>query len=76
LGWTDNSTNEDGFRIERCTGANCGDVPSSFVQVGMTSSKSFQNSGLARTTTYGYRVYAYNSGGVSTYSNIVYGTTT
>jgi hypothetical protein len=67
LAWTDASSNEDGFRIERCTGAGC----TAFTQVaqvgaGTTTSSS---TGLAASTTYTFRVRAFNAGGDSQYSN-------
>jgi PKD repeat protein len=67
LTWTDNSANENGFKIERCTGASC----SNFTQIGAAGSniKSFSNTGLKRSTTYRYRVRAYNTSGNSGYSN-------
>jgi hypothetical protein len=73
LNWTDNSNNESGFRIERCTGANCTNfAPLVTVGAGVTS---YTNSNLLRRTTYGYRVYAYNASGNSAYSNVSYATT-
>ena len=68
LTWTDNASNEDGFRIERCAGPNCTNF-SQFASVGPNVS-SFANSGLAKNTTYRYRVRAYNASGNSGYSNI------
>jgi hypothetical protein len=73
LGWADNSGNESGFRIERCTGANCTNF-APLVAVG-AGVRSYTNTGLARRTTYGYRVYAYNGAGNSGYSNVAYATT-
>lgn len=69
LSWTDNSTNESGFKIERCTGSTC----TSFAQIATTGANatSYSNGGLKRNTTYRYRVRAYNNGGDSAYSNIV-----
>lgn len=66
LVWTDNSNNEDGFRIERCTGSGC----SSFVEIATVGAgvNGYQNTGLAASTSYSYRVRAYNSGGNSAYS--------
>ena len=67
LAWTDNSNNEDGFKIERCTGAGCttfGEITS--VGAGVTA---YNNTGLSVSTTYRYRVRAFNSGGNSGYSN-------
>ncbi len=68
LSWVDNSTNETGFKIERCKGANC----ANFVQVGTVGSNTttFGDGGLAKNTTYRYRVRGYNVSGNSPYSNI------
>jgi hypothetical protein len=73
LSWTDNSNNESGFKIERCTGANC----TSFALIGTVGADvtSITNSNLSRRVTYGYRVYAYNASGNSAYSNVSYATT-
>jgi hypothetical protein len=72
LNWTDNSNNESGFKIERCTGANC----TSFALVATVGAgvTTYTNSNLSRRTTYGYRVYSYNASGNSAYSNVSYGT--
>ena len=73
LGWTDNSTDEDGFKIERCTGSGC----SNFAQIAAvrTNVTSLNDTGLAGNTTYTYRVLAYNSIGNSPYSNTTTATT-
>jgi hypothetical protein len=73
LAWDDNSTNETGFKLERCTGATC----TNFAQITQTGANvtTFTNTGLARRTTYRYRVRAFNATGNSAYSNIVNGTT-
>jgi uncharacterized protein (TIGR02145 family) len=66
LTWTDNSTNEIGFKIERKTGSG------SYSVVGTTSSEinSYVDNNLSPYTTYIYRVYSYNAAGNSlTYSN-------
>ncbi len=67
LSWTDNSTNESGFKIERCTGPSCTD----FVQIAVMGSgvTTYSNTGLTSSTTYTFRVRAYNAGGDSNYSN-------
>ncbi|MEY2739456.1 MAG: hypothetical protein RL259_1365 [Bacteroidota bacterium] len=73
LFWTDNSTDETGFKIERKT------LNGTYEVVGTTSSNinTFNNTGLTTNTTYVYRVYSYNSGGNSpTYSNEITLTTT
>ncbi|MDQ3061910.1 MAG: fibronectin type III domain-containing protein, partial [Acidobacteriota bacterium] len=68
LSWTDNASNEDGFKIERCSGAAC----SNFAQVATVGANTttFSSTGLAKNTTFCYRVRAYNTGGNSAYSNI------
>ena len=68
LSWTDNSSDETGFRIERCTGAGC----TNFAQVAEVGSNvtTFANTGLTKNTTYTYRVRAFNAGGNSAYSNV------
>jgi len=73
LAWTDNSTNESGFKIERCQGAGC----ANFAQIAQVGAgiTSFANTGLVANTTYTYRVRAYNSGGDSSFSNAAAATT-
>lgn len=68
LSWKDNSSNEDGFKIERCEGETC----TNFVQIAIVGANAttFSNTGLSRLTTYRYRVRAFNAGGNSAYSNI------
>ena len=63
LSWTDVSTAEAGFRMERCAGAAC----TTFVEVGQVAANvvTFVNSGLAPSTIYRYRVKGFNAGGDS-----------
>jgi hypothetical protein len=71
LAWTDNSGNEQGFRIERSTdGTSFTEIAT--VGAGVTT---YTNTGLKANRTYWYRVRAYNAGGVSAYSNTVSATT-
>lgn len=73
LTWTDNSTDETGFYIERCKGSTCTNfVRIATVGAGVTT---YANTGLTKNTTYSYRVQAYNANGTSTYSNIAKATT-
>ncbi len=71
LSWQDNSNNEDGFKIERKTGAG------SFVQIDQVgpNQTTYSNTGLTASTTYTYRVRAFNSAGNSGYSNEASATT-
>jgi uncharacterized protein (TIGR02145 family) len=66
LSWTDNSTNETGFKIERKTGISTYTVIATLAE----NITTFSDQGLTPNTTYTYRIYAYNSAGASlTYSN-------
>lgn len=71
LNWTDNSTNESGFRIERSSGGGA------FTQVGTVAAgvTSYSDTGLTAGTTYAYRVVAWNNVGTSAYSAPAYATT-
>ena len=72
LSWSDNSTNETGFKIERKTGT---ETYKNIGTVGINV-ETYNDTGLISNTTYNYRVYAFNSAGVSiTYSNEVTVTT-
>jgi hypothetical protein len=65
--WTDNATDETGFRIERCKGQGC----SNFVEIATVGANvsTYTDSGLTARSTYRYRIRAYNSVGSSAYSN-------
>lgn len=64
--WSDNSTNENGFRVERRIGS----VPT-FAVVNTTGPNitNYTDNGLQAATNYCYRVAAFNAAGQSTYSN-------
>ncbi|MFA5104310.1 MAG: fibronectin type III domain-containing protein [Candidatus Margulisiibacteriota bacterium] len=64
LSWTDNSVYEAGFKVERSPNGT-----SSWTEIATVSGDTYQNTGLSANTTYYYRVYAYNTGGTSPYSN-------
>ncbi|MDI6788572.1 MAG: putative Ig domain-containing protein, partial [Planctomycetota bacterium] len=68
LAWIDNSTDEDGFKIERKEGAGGTYAEIDTVGAGVTS---YLNTGLSPATEYYYKVMAYNTGGNSAYSNEV-----
>src|SRR5437773_4373467 len=69
LTWKDNSSNETGFKVERCQGSGCTNF-SQIVQLGANVT-SYSNTGLSASTTYLYRVRAFNSVGNSAFSNTV-----
>jgi Fibronectin type III domain/Beta-propeller repeat len=70
LSWRDNSTNETAFVVERAPAST-----GPFTQIGSTAASGYGSSGLAPSTTYWYRVRAYNSSGYSAYSNTASATT-
>lgn len=71
LRWSDRSSNEQGFWIERRTGAG------SWARIGQVGANvtTYTNTGLTAGTTYSYRVLAHNASGVSGYSNAASATT-
>jgi Divergent InlB B-repeat domain len=72
LSWVDNSTNEDGFSIERSLG-----TTGTFVQIATTAANaaSYTDTGLADGTAYCYQVRAFNRTGYSGYTNAACATT-
>jgi hypothetical protein len=71
LTWTDESSDETGFKVQRSqNGVNWSEIASLGSNV-----TSFINTGLSAGTTYSYRVYAYNSIGNSALSNTASTTT-
>lgn len=71
LGWNDASNNEDGFQVERSTDGNSFQVVASLA----ADTTAWTDTGLAVSTTYWYRVLAFNGTGASAYSNIASATT-
>ncbi|HKI01247.1 MAG TPA: fibronectin type III domain-containing protein [Thermoanaerobaculia bacterium] len=65
LNWTDNSSNETQFRLERQVG------PTTWQEILTTGTNTISAvaTGLAANTTYAFRVRAFNAGGASAYSN-------
>lgn len=71
LAWADNSGDESGFKIEQSTdGVN-------FTQIATVGANitGYSRTGLSGTTTYFYRVRAFNAAGDSAYSNVAGATT-
>src|SRR5262249_34229945 len=73
LSWTDNSSNEDGFNVERSTDA----VNWTPIATTTGNATSYSDTGLATLTAYYHRVRAFNrGGGYSGYTNVATTTTT
>ena len=75
LAWTDNASNETGFRVDRCSGAGC----TNFAQVGTNlaaNTVAFSDVGLTANTAYSYRVRAFNATDTSAWTSPVSATTT
>ena len=66
LAWNDNANNEQGFQIERKTGAT-----GAWAQIASVAADSttYEDSGLMSNATYYYRLCAHNTAGDSPYSN-------
>jgi len=66
LAWADNSTSEDGYKIERKIGA-----AGAYAQIATVAANavSYSNTGLAANAEYIYRIRAYNASSHSSYSN-------
>ncbi len=70
LSWSDNSSDETGFRIQRSTGSDFADLAT--VTAGTAS---YSDTGLSAATTYIYRVCASNAAGDSSYADSASATT-
>ncbi len=72
LAWSDNSSNEAGFKLERSQNGG-----SDWIVVTSTAAdvSSYKNTGLSEGSSYSYRVLAFNSAGNSGYSNLASGST-
>ncbi|MEM7106775.1 MAG: fibronectin type III domain-containing protein, partial [Bacteroidota bacterium] len=66
LTWTDNSTNETGFEVERSTSSGSGFER---IHTSLVDETAFTDTGLWPNTTYYYRLRASNADGYSMYSN-------
>ena len=70
LNWTKNSDNETGFRIYRSSSED-----GTYGQIAEPSATSYTNTGLSASTTYWYKVEAYNDAGPSAQTAPASGTT-
>jgi len=59
LAWNDNTDDETGFEIERCTGSGCSDF--TLLATVVADTTTYADSSLAPNTTYRYRVRAYKT---------------
>ena len=75
LSWHDNSPNESGFILERKTGDSASVDPFIVLDTLAVNLESFEDSTLSETTTYSYRVKAFNVYLESDYSNLASVTT-
>jgi predicted phage tail protein len=66
LAWTDNSGDEDGFTLQRCTGGGC--TTYSTIANLLPGTTTYDDSGLTADTSYSYRVRAFNGAGASGWS--------
>lgn len=73
LAWTDAANNEIGFRVDRKTGI--GGTYGQIADLGANTTSYSDTTSLQPGTTYYYRVYAYNGGGNSGFSNEAFATT-
>ena len=69
LYWTNNSTDDDGYHIERCAGATCTNF-SEIAKTGANATTYLDPFQFAQHLTFRYRVRAHSPGGYSDYSNI------
>jgi hypothetical protein len=71
LSWVDNAELEEGFRLERS------EAGGGFSEIAVlpADTVAYTDTGLSAQTTYSYRLYAFNSAGVSADSNIAAATT-
>ncbi len=72
LSWSDNSSNETGFKIVRAASSG---GPYSEIGTTCAGATAYTDSGLSQGTTYHYKVRAYNGTSDITYSNEAYTTT-
>lgn len=72
MSWTDKATNEDGFYVERSN-----DGGKSWTRAGQIAANvvTYTDSGLTSKKSYSFRAQAFNTGGVSLYSNTLKVTT-
>jgi hypothetical protein len=73
LSWTDNSTGETSFVLERCQGSGCTSFGARAI-LGADAT-TYRDGSVARRTTYRYRIKARNGSGDSGYSNVASATT-
>ncbi len=73
LNWADTSSNETGFELQRCSGRRCTNFAT--IETLPSNTTTFLNTGLAKATSYTYRLRAVNDAGPSAWSNTATATT-
>lgn len=73
LSWTDRSSDEEGFSLERCAGSNeaCDADPNAYRVIASLGpdSTTFSDQGVVAGAIYTYRIRAFNAAGLSAWSN-------
>jgi len=73
LSWTDNSSNESDFEIQRCSGAGCSDF--GLLTFVPADTGAYSDTSAKPGTQYCYQVSAINAGGSSAFTNVACATT-
>jgi hypothetical protein len=77
LTWTDNATDETGYKVERKPGLCSGTGTFAEIAANLPANTvTYSDTGLAAGATFCYRVRAFNAAGSSAYTNAADGTTT
>ncbi len=75
LNWKDHSINESGFKIQRKDADSLSPSPWVLIDSVATGVTTYVNAGLSQSSTYTYRVFAYNTMGNSLFTNLAQVTT-
>jgi subtilisin family serine protease len=73
LSWVDESDDEDGFYIARCSGSGC--TPTAVIDSVAANATVYNDASVQASSVYGYAVQAYSADGNSVFSNTAQATT-
>jgi hypothetical protein len=73
LTWSDESDDEDGFYVARCSGSGC--TPTAVIDSVAAGATGYTDNSVQAASAYGYAVQAYSANGNSAFSNIARTTT-